>query len=148
MIGISVLALGLPLAGVAVFLTTFKPKPAEPAAPAMPDPQIAKTLEDISNKTLAPKALESGNREAIRLQVADPEETAAKVTRLASSVGGSAMPADAPEGQQRLWVSIPEKRAPAFTEACRGGVQELEYPAAKENEARVLIEIVVDKKAP
>lgn len=58
------------------------------------------------------------------------------------------MPAVPEQQGERLWVSIPEKRVPAFTEACLGGVEELEYPAVSENEARVLIEIIVQQKAP
>lgn len=146
MIGVSLLALGLPIAGVILFFVAQKP--ASIAQPAGPDPQLARALEDISQKSLAPKALESGDREAIRLRAADPGASARGVARLAASVGGSAMPAAAEAGAERLWVSIPEKRVPAFAEACRDGVQELEFPAVGENEARVLIEIIVEKKAP
>lgn len=145
MVGVSLLALGLPLAGVLLFFLSARAKPEE--RPAGPDPQLTKTLEDISDKSLAPKALESGEREAIRLQAADVSVRAAAVSKLARSVGGSAMPATSEKDEERLWVSVPEKRVPAFVEACQTGVEELEYPAVGENEARVLIEIVIQQKA-
>jgi hypothetical protein len=143
MIAVSLLALGLPVAGVIVFFSTQNPKP-EPA-PAAPDPELARALEEISEKNLAPKALEN---DVIRLQSPDPAEAAQAVTRLAASVGGSAMPAVSPANGERLWVSIPQKRVPAFTEACRAGTPELEFPAVGENEARVLLEIIVERKSP
>lgn len=142
MIAVSLLALGLPLAGVMVFFATHRPKPA-PAAVA--DPELTRTLEEISEKSLAPQALET---EGIRLQTPDPALTVRNITQLAVSVGGSALPAVASDTGERLWVSIPQKRVPAFTEACREGVAELEFPALNENEARVLLEIIVERKAP
>jgi hypothetical protein len=144
MIAVSLLALGLPIAGVMLFFVTARPKPAPTASP---DPQLSRALEDISDKTLAPKTLESGDREAIRLQADNPAAFAQGVARLAASVGGSAMPAGSDAGPERLWVFIPEKRVPAFAEACRNGVQELEFPAVAENGTRVLIEIIVEKRA-
>lgn len=146
MIAVSLLALGLPLAGVILFFVTQKPKPVPPAAD--PDPQLTRALEEISDKTLAPKALESGDRDAIHLRADDPAARARGVARLAASVGGSAMPSSSTEGSERLWVSLPEKRVPAFAEACRAGVQELEFPPLAENESRILIEIVVEKGTP
>jgi len=143
MVAVSLLALGLPIAGILLFFLTARTSPQKPQA--APDPQLAKTLEDISDKALAPKALESGDREAVVLQAADVAERVASVSRLARSVGGSAMPATSENHGQRLWVSLPEKRVPAFLEACQAGVEELEYPAIGENEARVLIEIVVQQ---
>jgi hypothetical protein len=145
MVGVSLLALGLPLAGVLLFLLSSRAKPED--RPAAPDPQLTKTLEDISSKALEPKALESGNRDAVHLQAADVPAKVAAVTKLARSVGGSAMPATSENDSERLWVSLPEKRVPAFLEACQAGVEELEYPPVGENEARVLIEIVVQQKA-
>jgi len=145
MVMVSMMALGLPVAAVLMFAMSVRPKAEHPAPP---DPQLTKTLEDISDKALAPKALESGYREDIRLQVPVATARAAAVAKLARSVGGSAMPAVPEQQGERLWVSIPEKRVPAFTEACLGGVEELEYPAVSENEARVLIEIIVQQKAP
>ncbi len=146
MIAVSLLALGLPVAAVILFFVTQKP--VSIAQPAGPDPQLARALEDISLKSLAPKALESGDRAAIRLQAADPAASIRSVTKLATSVGGSAMPVGAEAGAERLWVSIPKKRVPAFTEACRDGAQELEFPAVGENVPRVLIEIIVEKRPP
>lgn len=146
MVGISLLALGLPLAGVLLFFLSGRAKPVE--QPASPDPQLTKTLEDISDKSLAPKALESGDREAIRLQAPDVAARAEAVAKLARSVGGSAMPAMPENDGERLWVSLPEKRVPAFLEACKAGVEALEFPVTSENEARVLIEIVIQKKTP
>lgn len=145
MIAVSLLALGLPIAGIIVFFVTQKPKPAP--QPAGPDPQLTRALEDISEKTLAPKALASGDREAIRIRADDPAVFARGVVLLAASVGGSAMPSSPEAGAERLWVSIPEKRVPAFAEACQDGVQELEFPALAANESRVLIEIIVEKRS-
>lgn len=145
MVIVSMLALGLPIAAVLLFAMSFRPAPERPASP---DPGLTQTLEGIATQALAPKALESGNREAIRIEAADVPVRAAGISKLARSVGGSAMPATPEEGGERLWVSIPEKRVPAFTEACRDGVEELEFPAVGENEARVLIEIVVQQKTP
>jgi hypothetical protein len=146
MVGVSVLALGLPLAGVLLFALTARFKTESPAAAA--DPQLTKTLEDISEKALAPKALETGERGPVRLETPDVAARAAAVTKLARSVGGSAMPASSADGEERLWVSVPEKRVPAFVEACERGTEELEYPAPGENDARVLIEIVIQQKTP
>lgn len=146
MVAVSLLALGLPIAGVLLFFLSARTAPQD--RPALPDPQLTKTLEDISDKALAPKALESGNRDAIHLQAADIAARVAGISRLARSVGGSAMPATSENNGERLWVSLPEKRVPAFLEACHAGVEELEYPALGENEARVLIEIVVQQKTP
>lgn len=143
MIGVSLVALGLPIAGMMIFFITARPKPAPSSEP---DPQLSRALEEISDKTLAPKALESGDREAIRVRADDPAGFARGVMRLATSVGGSAMPAATGTASERLWVSIPEKRVPAFAEACLNGVQELEFPAVAENESRVLIEIIVEKR--
>ncbi len=143
MIAISLLALGLPIAGVIVFFVTQEPKPEPPTAG--PDPQLTRALEDISDKTLAPKALETG---AIRIEADDPPTVVSGIVRLTASIGGSAMPASAEAGAGRLWVSVPEKRVPAFTEACRAGVQELEFPALTGNEPRILIEVIVEKRTP
>lgn len=143
MVAVSLLALGLPIAGILLFFLTARTSTQKHSA--APDPQLTKTLEDISDKALAPKALESGNRDAVLLQATDVAARVAAVSRLARSVGGSAMPAASENHGERLWVSLPEKRVPAFLEACHAGVEELEYPAVGENEARVLIEIVVQQ---
>jgi hypothetical protein len=145
MVIVSMLALGLPIAAVLLFAMSFRPASERSAAP---DPGLTQTLEGIATQALAPKALESGDREAIRIQATDVPLRAAGITKLARSVGGSAMPASAENEGERLWVSIPEKRVPAFTEACLTGVEELEFPAVGENEARVLIEIVVQQNTP
>jgi hypothetical protein len=145
MIGICLLALALPLAGVIWFLSTLR---FSADTPPVDVPQLTAALEEISAKTLAPGTLESGEREAIRLETPNPTERVAGVIKLARSVGGTAFPVTEESGAQRLWVSVPEKRLPAFVEACRAGVEELEYPTAGENDARILLEIVVQQKSP
>lgn len=144
-VGIALIALALPVAGVLAFVWGGKQKH---SAPTGPDPQLVRVLEEVSDKTLAPKPLETGNREAIRINSPEPSERAAAAVRLAASVGGTAMPVTEAPNQVRVWVSLPEKRVPAFVEAFREGVKELEYPPEDPGGTRILVELIIERKSP
>lgn len=141
MAGISALALGLPLAAVLVVVLGNRP-----SRPAEPDPMLAKSLEEASERNLAPPPLEAGDIAPVELTAADTAAETARLERLARGAGGAVMAVPSAEGGVRYWVTVPRKRLAALTEALRSGEASLEFPAPPDGEPGAMFQVVIQPK--
>jgi hypothetical protein len=139
-IGICLVALALPLAGVILTLHNLT-RGGAPQAQEAPESSVSGALENvlegIADKRLAPGELESEGMK-IELGAVDVREERARVERLLKSVGGIAIPTAETESEIRLLVRVPKDRLGEFLTACMG---EGAAPPAGD-----LLEIVIKKR--
>lgn len=143
------LALALPVAGVlllAVSGTKNQPPTTEPPPEGATAP-LQSALEDIAARTLAPGSLRHGPS-WVKVETDDLGREKERILRVVAACGGMALPvAPGQENTERVWAQIPQGLSNVFIEACRGGkIPPPPVPGAEE--ARILIEIVIEEKAP
>lgn len=142
-IGVSLVALALPIASVILTLQvlTRGGAPLPPAQQEAPEATssgvLENVLEGIADEKLAPGEL--GNDEAkIELEVLDVGEERRRIEGLLQSYGGVAIPTSESASEVRLLVRVPEDRISEFLAECIG---EGARPPAKD-----LMEIVIRKR--
>ena len=123
MIGVCLIALALPLAGVILTLQELarsgEPQSSRDAGSGVSE-ALQGTLEGIADRNLAPEELVGGNV-VIELTADELAGERARVEGLLKSYGGIAIPTVESEVEIRLLVSVPAEHLGEFLAACRSG---------------------------
>jgi hypothetical protein len=139
-VGISLLALALPMASVILTMQALSRGGGQQAPEeASGSGALEHVLEGIADEKLAPRQLENGETK-IELVAFDVHEERGRVEELLRSFGGVAIPTSESAAEIRLLVRVPEDRLPEFLAACLG--QGARPPAGD------LLEIVIKKREP
>ena len=122
-IGVCLIALALPLAGVILTLQKLA-KSGEPQASQEAGSGVSEalqgTLEGIADRKLAPEDLLGGHAE-IELTTGELSGERARIEGLLKSYGGIAIPTLESEAEIRLLVRVPAEHLEEFLAACRPG---------------------------
>jgi hypothetical protein len=122
-IGLSLIALALPIASVILALQVLTkrgaPQMQEEAPEASGYGALENVLKGIADEKLTPGELEDV-RAKIELMAFDVEEERGRVEGLLKSFGGVAVPTSESTSEIRLLVRVPEDRLPEFLAACLG----------------------------
>ena len=120
MIGVCLIALALPLAGVILTLQTLAKRgesQASQEAGSGVSAALQGTLEGIADRKLAPEELVAGNV-VIELTADELSRERARVEGVLKSYGGIAIPTLESEGEIRLLVRVPADHLGEFLAAC------------------------------
>jgi hypothetical protein len=121
-IGVCLIALALPLAGVILTLQELarsgEPQSSRDAGSGVSE-ALQGTLEGIADRKLAPEELVDGNVE-IELTADEVSGERARVEGVLKSFGGIAIPTLESQAEVRLLVSVPAEHLEEFIAACSG----------------------------
>lgn len=120
-IGVCLIALALPIAGVVLTLQTLTKGDARQSEE--PDPStsglLENVLEGIADEKLAPEELENEEMK-IELSALDVQMERERIERILKSVGGISIPTSESQSEIRLLVRVPADRLAEFLDACVG----------------------------
>lgn len=155
-LAITLLALAVPLAGVAFMVKgLFMPPqktPEEIIAVENATVPLQRTLENIAGHTLGASELSGGDRK-VTLAAKDVAAERARVAALARDFGATALPAEAgvEARKSRLLVQLPAGQVDLFVSACEKretGKPDSSVTSVNNNDPRVLVEVVIQGLTP
>ena len=121
-IGVCLIALALPIAGVVLTLQTLTKGDARQSErhpiQALPG-LLENVLEGIADEKLAPEELENEEMK-IELSALDVQMERERIERILKSVGGISIPTSESQSEIRLLVRVPADRLAEFLDACVG----------------------------
>jgi hypothetical protein len=122
-IGVSLIALALPIASVILTMQVLAKGGARQTQEEAPEPSgygaLENVLKGIADEKLAPAELGDGGVK-IELMAFDVEEERGRVEGLLKSFGGVVVPTSESASEIRLLARVPEDRLSEFLAACLG----------------------------